>query len=230
MFTGSFRLVAGSQHLHWRYSFTGSLAETAAKSLRHSCRSELTRQGISLSLVTFLKERVSRFGSAHLCMSPCSSDHLILQPSGWRSGVWPLRILRTAIHSTSQLSDPSQPLRRQMLASLHEANHLSEAFETRSLHRPQWSGLEERYHSFGQLLESSDAEFFSIAVIDGNLTAPEELAKLLEEGDIPLVLDHAELWKDLPADLHRGLPIHADVEATFTVDETDHPSGTQAFL
>ena len=47
-FTGSFRLLAGSQHLHWRYSFTGSLAETAAKSLRHSCRSELTRQGISL--------------------------------------------------------------------------------------------------------------------------------------------------------------------------------------
>src|SRR3990170_970377 len=80
MFTGSFRLVAGSQHLHWRYSFTGSLVETAAKSLRHSCRSELTRQGISLRLVTFfLKERVSRFGSAHLCMSPCSSDHIILQ-------------------------------------------------------------------------------------------------------------------------------------------------------
>src|SRR5574341_2601511 len=47
-FTGSFRLLAGSQHLHWHYSFTGSLAETAAKSLRHSCRSELTRQGISL--------------------------------------------------------------------------------------------------------------------------------------------------------------------------------------
>src|SRR5713101_7869317 len=47
-FTGSFRLVAGSQHLHWRYSFTGSLVETAAKSLRESSWTELTRQGISL--------------------------------------------------------------------------------------------------------------------------------------------------------------------------------------
>src|SRR5215470_2841137 len=105
-------------------------------------------------------------------MSPCSSDHLILQPSGWRSGVWPLRILRTAIHSTGQLSDPSQPFRRQMLASLHEADHLGEALETRSLHRPQWPRFEERHHSFGQLLESPDAEFLSIAVIDDDLTTP----------------------------------------------------------
>jgi hypothetical protein len=117
-----------------------------------------------------------------------------------------------------------------VLASLHKADHLGEALETRSLHRPQWPGVEERHHSFGQLLESPDAELLSIAVVDDDLTAPEELAKLLEEDDIPLVLDHAELWKDLPADFHRGLPIHADVEATFTVDETDHPFGTQAFL
>ena len=32
------------RHLHRDYSFTGSLVETAPKSLRHSCRSELTRQ------------------------------------------------------------------------------------------------------------------------------------------------------------------------------------------
>jgi len=47
-FTGSFRLTAGTWHLHHGYSFTGSLVETAHQSLRHSCRSELTRQGISL--------------------------------------------------------------------------------------------------------------------------------------------------------------------------------------
>ena len=44
------------------------------------------------------------------------------------------------------------------------------------------------------------------------------------------MLDHAELWKDLLADLHRGLPIHADEKASFSVDETNHPFGTQAFL
>ena len=47
-FTGSFRLVAGKSHLHDYYSFTESLVETVIRSLRHSCRSELTRQGTSL--------------------------------------------------------------------------------------------------------------------------------------------------------------------------------------
>jgi len=35
-------------HLHDNYNFTESLVETVLQSLRHSCRSELTRQGISL--------------------------------------------------------------------------------------------------------------------------------------------------------------------------------------
>ena len=47
-FTGSFRLAAGMSHLHDNYSFTESLVETVFQSLRHSCRSELTRQGTSL--------------------------------------------------------------------------------------------------------------------------------------------------------------------------------------
>src|SRR5438105_5186309 len=37
--TGSFRPATGTRHLHRDYSFTGSLEETAPKSLRHSCRS-----------------------------------------------------------------------------------------------------------------------------------------------------------------------------------------------
>jgi hypothetical protein len=47
-FTGSFRLAAGTSHLHDDYSFTERLVETVVRSLRHSCRSELTRQGTSL--------------------------------------------------------------------------------------------------------------------------------------------------------------------------------------
>ena len=35
-------------HLHAYYNFAGSLVETVPKSLRHSCGSELTWQGISL--------------------------------------------------------------------------------------------------------------------------------------------------------------------------------------
>ncbi len=67
-------------------------------------------------------------------------------------------------------------------------------------------------------------------MIRGDLTAPEELSKLLEEGNIPLMLHHAELRKDLPADLHRGLPVDADEKTTFSIDEADDPFGTQAFL
>ena len=45
---GSFRPVAGNRHLHRYYNFTESVVETVPKSLRLSCGSELTRQGISL--------------------------------------------------------------------------------------------------------------------------------------------------------------------------------------
>ena len=44
---GSFRPGAGNQHLHWYFNFTGCIVETVPKSLRLSCGSELTRQGIS---------------------------------------------------------------------------------------------------------------------------------------------------------------------------------------
>eukprot|EP01035_Chromulina_nebulosa_P049619 gene49619-67371_t len=36
----------GTPHLHGEFNFTELMLETAGKSLRHSCRSELTRQGI----------------------------------------------------------------------------------------------------------------------------------------------------------------------------------------
>ena len=45
---GSFCPVAGNLHLHRYFNFTGPLVETVPKSLRLSCGSELTRQGISL--------------------------------------------------------------------------------------------------------------------------------------------------------------------------------------
>src|SRR6218665_2258143 len=43
-----FTRVRGTRHLHRDYNFTELMAETAPRSLHHSCRSELTRQGISL--------------------------------------------------------------------------------------------------------------------------------------------------------------------------------------
>ena len=110
-----------------------------------------------------------------------------------------------------------------MFASTHEADHLDKAIEARSLHRSQWIRLEERHHSFGQLLDSPYAELLAITVIDGDLAATEERSKLLEEGNIPLMLYHAKLWEDLPANLHRGLPIDADEETSFAVNKPNHP-------
>src|SRR5438067_13881357 len=47
-FMGSFRLAAGRLHHHKHFNFAESREETVWPSLRHSSRSELTRQGISL--------------------------------------------------------------------------------------------------------------------------------------------------------------------------------------
>jgi hypothetical protein len=131
---------------------------------------------------------------------------------------------------TGQLSNSSQPLLSQVFTSLHEADHPGKAVEARPLHRPQRIRLEERHHSFGQLLDPPDAELHTITVIDSDLAATEERSKLLEEGNISLMLHHAELWKDLPANLHRRLPVDADEETSLPIDKTDDPIGTQAFL
>lgn len=45
---GSFRLTTGNRHLHRYCIFTERVLETVFHSLRHSCTSELTRQGITL--------------------------------------------------------------------------------------------------------------------------------------------------------------------------------------
>src|SRR4051812_27422348 len=45
---GSFRLTVGNRHLHRYCIFTERVLETVFHSLRHSCTSELTRQGITL--------------------------------------------------------------------------------------------------------------------------------------------------------------------------------------
>src|SRR6478672_630233 len=95
MFTGSFRLVVDSRHLHRDFNFAEPLVETASKSLRHSCRSELTRQGISLMPYSLRRVRAERTE----CLVPLPSLHVAMQlgpshrPASRASGVWPLRIL-----------------------------------------------------------------------------------------------------------------------------------------
>ena len=61
----------------------------------------LTRQGISLTLLPFVPRKVN-WGpdiSAGLCMSPCSSDYLLSNPTRLDSGVQSLRILEGIFES-----------------------------------------------------------------------------------------------------------------------------------
>ena len=98
---GSFRLAAGRRYLHRHFNFTESAVETAPKSLRRSCTSELTRQGTSLRHVKhpttqpLNSQALNRAGPSEVivrnwiesicryypCMSPCSSDYILIRMS-----------------------------------------------------------------------------------------------------------------------------------------------------
>src|SRR5690242_16009922 len=78
---GSFRLAAGRLHHHKHFNFAESREETVWPSLRHSCRSELTRQGISLPRTVIVTAAVYRDFNQEL-----APHHLIFRH---RAGVTP---------------------------------------------------------------------------------------------------------------------------------------------
>src|SRR5574341_740945 len=90
--------------------------------------------------------------------------------------------------------------------------------------------LLEEPDDFTELLEPSNSQFFSITMIHSDLTASEELLQPFQNRHVPFVLHHTELGKDLPPDLHTRLPVDANEEAAFSVDESDDPIGVQSFL
>src|SRR5262249_35801577 len=83
-------------HLHNNYSFTESLVETVIRSLRHSCRSELTRQGTSLSVVTLVLTRGRSFLPASACRHAART---VPSPARAGPGVQSLRIPKVALRS-----------------------------------------------------------------------------------------------------------------------------------
>src|SRR6188508_2913523 len=103
---GSFRLAAGRGHLHPRCNFAESLVETVRMLLCHSCRSELTRQGISLESFSTVSRRVGLY-----------LDQL-------------LDLVRsTAIHLLGHAPNFFEPVGVQMVASLHHQEYPPELFE-----------------------------------------------------------------------------------------------------
>src|SRR5215210_1046660 len=114
MFTGSFRLAAGTRHLHRDCDFTEPLVETAPNSLRHSCRSELTRQGISLGPYSYSMSR----RALHVPSRVAACRHA----DGTISSSSVLDVRRMASEDSDQLRSESA-----VVHSLRDLNNLEQA-------------------------------------------------------------------------------------------------------
>ena len=106
---GSFRPSAGNEHLYSYCNFAESPVETAPKSLRHSCRSELHVDPLLLGAQTIpspLETRNDQVG----------------------------RVLAyAAIHLLSKLGDQLEPFRSQVVTLLHQLADLPETIEVSAL-------------------------------------------------------------------------------------------------
>ena len=103
---GSFRPVAGSEHLYSHCNFAESLVETVPESLRHSCRSELHRC-----------PRVSSRDRLCLHLAQLINDHLRIEPS-----------LTAWVHSSDNLYDLNQSSWLKMLPFCHSIAYCDEQF------------------------------------------------------------------------------------------------------
>jgi hypothetical protein len=90
---GSFRLSAGRRHLYRHCIFTEQVLETVSHSLRHSCTSELTRQGNTLYF-PFLTTRLTC-----LCTNRTLSSS---SPEVVRCLAFGLLLARSGLHSISR--------------------------------------------------------------------------------------------------------------------------------
>src|SRR5262249_25420262 len=109
---------------------------------------------------TFLVPLTSACRHAARTISSSSNFH-------WRSGVWPLRILCAAIHSAGEIFNSLKSFFRQMVASIHDGDHLGKTFEARSFYRSERMRLE-KLDNLVQLLDASNPEFFPITMISSD--------------------------------------------------------------
>src|SRR5579872_7239789 len=131
---GSFCPVAGTRNPHRDCNFAEHVVETVPKSLRHSCRSELTRQGISL------------FGSPCRHGGRTISSALPSRRVGWRmasedsryrDGFWWFIVCCTRAICRSPFLGHVQP-------AIHHSQDLPELPEVLTLRGDQWNRFEER--------------------------------------------------------------------------------------
>ena len=83
--------------------------------------------------------------------------------------------------------------------------------------------LKEGNDLFIQMIQTPYSIRHSLRMIRPNHAAPKELFERMEQLDISLVLYNCEFRKHLESGSHLRVPVDADEETTFAVNESDHP-------
>ena len=149
---GSFRLATGTWHLHHGYNFTGLVVETVHQSLRHSCRSELTRQGTSLTLIPDVSKQGWTISLSDLSQLPA---YLIQGRTICR------------VHCSGKINDFDQSFPRQMTPLTHQMKNAAELVEIDVLFCLQRVTTKEVAHLL-KSFEFADSQTEPVVVITAN--------------------------------------------------------------
>src|SRR5260370_38741621 len=190
---GSFCPDAGNRNPHRYCSFAELTEETAVKSLRHSCRSELHRQGISLDSSS-LRFRRSRTLSS-----------------------------LASVHAGGDDADLRDSVRSQVCSLLHQTEHVSELEKIQVLLRLQRMFLEKRNDVVVQVFHPSHAKRHPLRVVTSHHAAPEERLECVEQLYVSFVLHDGELGKHLDLRSLFWVRIDVAEERAFAVHEPYHP-------
>jgi hypothetical protein len=110
-----------------------------------------------------------------------------------------------------------------VLSHRHQLQDLSKFHKIDSLLRFQRMLLEEGNDRLLQMIQAPHSICHALPVIGSNHAAPKESFERMEQLDIALVLHNCELKKHLESGSHLRVLVDADEEATFAVNESNHP-------
>jgi hypothetical protein len=110
-----------------------------------------------------------------------------------------------------------------MTIIIHQFDDLGERLEVRSLLRAERVSSEE-FYQFGEILQSTNAVFESVAVVGADASKAEESPNLFQQHFVSLVLRHSEFGENLPPQTHLLDSVDSDIEAALTVHETGDPT------
>jgi hypothetical protein len=169
------------------------VGKTVALSLRHSCRSELTRQGISLS-----------------------SSHTVFRRS------WTLSFT-SCVHRRRNGPNFFDALRGEVFSFRHQLQDPSELQKIDPLLRLERMLFKEGNNLLFQMIQSSHPIRHSLSVISANHAAPKESLECIEQLYVSLVLYNCEFRKNLKSRGHFQVSIDSDEETSFAIHKSDHP-------